>query len=102
MGFSEGETIAFTPKAALLTRENLRQFSPALGDFDVLLRELSTHAVFAAAIAKEKRNAGNLWRPWMKVWPRLEEFAEGVPLLWPQEQQELLPPSAICRCAKRE
>lgn len=97
MGFSEGETIAFTPKAALLTRENLKQFSPTLGNFDVLLKELSTHAVFAAAISKEKRNEKNLWAPWMKVWPSLKEFSEGIPLLWTKEQQELLPPSTICR-----
>lgn len=96
MGFSEGETITFTPKAALLTRENLKQFSPTLGDFDALLKALSTHAVFAAAIAKEMGNEGNAWRPWMKVWPSPEEYRDGMPLLWTEEQQELLPPSAIC------
>lgn len=98
LGFSEGETIAFTPKATLLTRENLGIFSPALGNVDALLKELSTHACFAAAIAKEMGNEKNKWRPWMKVWPGLEEFREGVPLLWKEEEQKLLPPSAICEC----
>lgn len=100
MGFSEGETITFTPKAALLTRENLKLFSPTLGNFDALLKELSTHAVFAAAIAKELKNEGNAWRPWMKVWPSPEEYQDGMPLLWKKEQQELLPPSAICACTR--
>lgn len=99
MGFSEGETITFTPKAALLTRENLRLFSPTLGDLGALLKELSTHAIFAAAIAKELKNKSNSWRPWMKVWPSPEEYRDGMPLLWTKEQQELLPPSAICAFA---
>lgn len=97
LGFSEGETVAFTPRAALLTRENLLRFSPTLGDVDALLRVLSTHACFAAAITKELGNEKNLWGPWMKVWPTMEEFKEGVPLMWAKEEQELLPPSAICK-----
>lgn len=35
----------------------------------------------------------------MKVWPGLEEFREGVPLLWREEEQALLPPSTICEWA---
>ncbi|KAI5846303.1 hypothetical protein DFP73DRAFT_630765 [Morchella snyderi] len=92
----EPETIAFTPTASLLTRENLVQFAPSMkGRARPLLKELGTHACFAAAIAGERGNAKNGWAPWMRVWPGLEEFREGVPLLWKEEEQELLPPSAI-------
>lgn len=96
------EVIAFTPNALLLTRENLERFSPGCGLGPLLRRKkddggLSSHAVFAAAIAREMRRIAegheNMWREWIDVWPRAKEFRGCMPLMWSAEESDLLPPS---------
>ena len=99
---SPAEVLAFTPNALLLTRENLERFSPGCGLGPLLRRKkddggLSSHAVFAAAIAREMRRIAegheNMWREWIDVWPRAKEFRECMPLMWSAEESDLLPPS---------
>lgn len=99
---STGDAIAFTPAPLLVTRENLDKFSPGI-DWRALLKEhvnddrgLTTHAAFATAIAREAGNAGNPWKPWMDVFPTMQEFAKGLPILWSEEESSLLPPSTRC------
>ncbi|CUS07561.1 unnamed protein product [Tuber aestivum] len=103
ISMSLGEVIAFTPNALLLTRENIERFSPGCG-LGSLLRQkrddggLSSHAVFAAVIAREMRRIAegheNMWREWIDVWPKAKEFRGGMPLMWSPEESNLLPPSA--------
>ncbi|KAG0642924.1 hypothetical protein HOY80DRAFT_880739 [Tuber brumale] len=99
---SLGEVIAFTPNALLLTRENIERFSPGCGLRSLLRQKmddggLSSHAVFAAAIAREMRRIteghGNMWREWIDVWPKAKEFRGSMPLMWSAEEADLLPPS---------
>lgn len=96
LGHRPGCPIAFTPISALLTLENVREFAPKLPTGEKM-DGLSTHALLAAAIASEVDNRENPWRPWIEVWPTLDEYRTGLPLLWSEEERELLPPSARCR-----
>jgi len=91
--FSEGEEIAFCPTSLLINRDNVREFAPGLPE-SALAGEavVSTHALLAAAVAAERANEENKWRPWVKILPTLEEFREIVPMLWGDEERELLPP----------
>ncbi|RPB01435.1 SET domain-containing protein [Choiromyces venosus 120613-1] len=101
-----GEVIAFTPTSLLLTRENVEDFSPGCGIGRLFGGKrgggegLSSHAGFAAAIAREARllkggDGGNKWREWMDVWPREEEFGISMPIMWSLEECALLPPSTL-------
>lgn len=102
LGFSTGEEIAFCPQSALLNRETVHEFCPGLPKETATLAGLSTHALLAAAIAMERDNPSNGWRPWMDVWPSMEELSRSCPIGWTEEAKSLSPPSAKWLLAKME
>ncbi|KAF8425633.1 hypothetical protein EV426DRAFT_53784 [Tirmania nivea] len=93
-----GENLVFTPSSSLLTREVAVASVPTLpirideNGRERGVHKLRTHALIAAVLA-----AGSYkeQRPWQDVWPNHDSFKEFMPLLWQQEAQQLLTPSAI-------
>lgn len=97
-----GDVIVSVPSPLLVTCENLDKFCPGI-DSRALLKKhlnddrgLTTHAAFTTAIAREAGNTGHPWKPWMDVFPTMQEFAQEVPILWGEKEKSLLPLSTIC------
>ena len=93
-----GDTLVFTPYTALLTREVILESLPTVSQGSAKIKvtrgvhELRTHALIAASLAV---NAYKAQQPWQNVWPDYESFKACMPLLWPAQKQDSLPPSAL-------
>ncbi|KAF8434939.1 hypothetical protein BGX38DRAFT_1275233 [Terfezia claveryi] len=93
-----GETLVFTPSSSLLTREVA---AASVSTFPMRtdengrergLHALRTHALIAIVLATKSYKEQ---KSWQDVWPNYNSFKEFMPLLWLQETQQLLTPSAI-------
>ena len=88
----------FTPSTALLTREVILESLPTVPHVSARIgvtrgvHDLRTHALIAAALAV---NAYKAQQPWQNVWPDYDSFKACMPLLWPEQRQDSLPPSAL-------
>ncbi|TGZ77995.1 SET domain-containing protein [Ascodesmis nigricans] len=92
---SPGTTLAATPSSLLVNRDSVHRFCPRLPSSAALTASnISTHAILALALAIEKDNPNNFWRPWLDILPTAPEFQELLPLFWDVSEQDLLPPSA--------
>ncbi|KPI43726.1 Ribosomal lysine N-methyltransferase set11 [Cyphellophora attinorum] len=94
---ARGERLANVPLTSLFTLDNIPQSFAAMK----LRSKIPTHALLAAFFAFGPENALASLEPWIATWPRYSEFAQGMPLLWPEtdgstirktSQATLLPP----------
>jgi hypothetical protein len=55
----------------------------------------TVHGTVAAALTRLSTDDERFYKPWEMTWPSREDFAEGTPLCWGEEVQNLLPPAAL-------
>jgi len=58
----------------------------------------SVNGLLAAELALDKSSSHELWRSGL---PKMQDFKESMPVMWPMELQHLLPPSAQSILAKQ-
>jgi hypothetical protein len=76
---AKGELLANVPVGSLFTSDDIPQtFAPMK-----LRSKVPTHALLAAFFAFGPEDALADLKPWTATWPTYGDFAQGLPLLWP-------------------